>query len=402
MGRRDVANAEGRVMIPRLLSAVVLSSALAGRAAAQIAIHVVDPEGHPVPAVRIDVLGSAELIGVYATSAQGFAELSPERWSEVRRISLSHLGFPTLIVQAGDIPTDGVILLEPQATEIEGFTVEARELCPIADDPEARRLWSEVASLYASTTGTRSWLAYLSVYGGSVREDDLHRTSDSESVDYVAAGGPGVIHGGDHTPRSLDERISSEGYAWPPLVIAGTTSGREVAWRYAELDRTGAHHFASRAFGVLHDFAVASASEGRATLVFCGNGEGSGATINGTISVVPGEAFVAAEWRFETDDPDEGAGGSVSFTSYVDGPGSKPHLVASRGLFYRHSGTEPPYPDLPRTYGRWVTAKVRWHLNPTGERPCNTGLSFHGDPPPPTDSDGVRFAACVREHWGRR
>jgi hypothetical protein len=106
----------------------------------------------------------------------------------------------------GDIPTDGVIRLEPQATEIEGFTVEARELCPIDDDDQARRLWSEVASRYSTETESRAWFAYLSRYGGSVREQDLHRTPDSGFVNQIAAGGPGIIHGGDHTHRS-DRRV---------------------------------------------------------------------------------------------------------------------------------------------------------------------------------------------------
>ena len=77
----------------------------------------------------------------------------------------------------------------------------------------------------------------------------------------------------------------------------------------------------------------------------------------------------------------------------------RPHLVASRGLFYRHSGTERPYPDLPRTYVREVTTKMRWYVLPSGDHPCNTGLSYYGDPP--TTPEGIRFADCVAGYVGR-
>lgn len=383
----------------RYLCAAAVALTLAGPASAQVSVRVVDADGRPVPAVRIDVIGSGEVIGVETTSAQGVAVLSGERWSEVRRISLSHLGFQTLIVQAGDIPADGVIRLEPEAMTIEGFTVEAAVLCPIDDDPRARRLWSEVATRYSGDTGARAWLAYLSLSGGAVRQEDVRRTSDVRTVDYVVAGGPGVIHGADHAPRSLDDRISNEGYAWPPLVIEGTTSGRESAWGYPQLDWVHAYHFASPVFGAVHDFAVQTESERQTTLIFCGNGEGTGATIHGTITLVPAERFLSAEWRFETPDPNEGAGGSVTFTAYTEAAGKKPHLLASRGLFYRHSGIPVPYPDRPRTYRRVVTTNIRWYLLPGSELPCNTGLSFY--PTRPRTPREIQFARCVADHWGR-
>jgi hypothetical protein len=371
--------------------------AIASPLTAQVTVHVVDQNGSPVSAVRIDVLGRGELIGTASTDTDGIAELSDERWAEVRRLTLTHLGFETMIVQVDDLPANGLIQLEPQATEIKGLSVTARQLCPVDDDDRARRLWSEVAARYSTETVSRAWFARLSRYGGPVREQNLHRIPNSGFVNHIAAGGPGVIHGGDHTPRSLHDRIRNEGYAWPPLVVVGTTRSRDLAWTYPQLDREHAFHFASPVFGVLHDFAVDSESERQTTLVFCGNEEGRGATMRGIISLVPGEAFVSAEWRFETTDRDEHAGGSVSFTSYVEGADVRPHLVASRGLFFRHTGPARPYPDLPITYARFGTAEARWHLLPSAERPCNTGLSFRGDPP--TSPEGVRFARCVAKYW---
>jgi hypothetical protein len=336
-------------------------------------------------------------MGTASTNADGIAELSVERWAEEQRLTLTHLRFETMIVQVDDIPANGLIRLEPQATEIEGLSVVARQLCPIDDDQRARRLWSEVAGRYSTDTGSRAWFARLSRYGGSVREQDLHRIPNSGFVNHIAAGGPGVIHGGDHTPRSLDERIWNEGYAWPPLVVGGTTRSRDLAWTYPELDRKHVYHFASPVFGALHDFAVFNESEGQTTVVFCGSEAGSGATMRGIISLIPGEGFVSAEWRFETTDRDEHAGGSVSFTSYAGGADVRPHLLAARGLFFRHTGPARPYPDLPMTYARFGTAQVRWYLLPSAEQPCNTGLSFYGDSP--RTPEGKRFTECVAKYW---
>ena len=386
-------------MTARVLCALILAGGVCSPLAAQVSIRVVDSEGRPVPAVRVDVLGLGELLGTKSTSASGSAELRYDPWSDVRRIMLSHLGFQTLIVQADEIPADGVIRLEPEATPIEGLMVEAKELCPVTDDPRARRLWSEVAGLYATDTGYRAWSAYMSLYGGSARDEDLHQTPDAESVDYIAAGHPGVIHGGDYTPRTLDDRIATEGYAWAPLVIGGTTSWRESAWGYPELDRSQAYHFASPVFGLLHDFSVASQSAEKATLVFCGRRDGDKATISGMIRLVPGKAFLDAEWRFKTRDPDEGAGGSVTFSSYVETTGSRPHLVASRGLYYRLTGASARNRDAPHRYARQVTTKARWYLFPSADHPCNTGLSYF--PNPSSTAQGIRFAECVAEHWGR-
>jgi len=107
-------------MISRLLNTAVLAVALAAPSAAQVTVQVVDSNGRAVPSVRIDVLGRGEIIGSASTSAEGLAELAFERWSAAERITLTHLGFRTLIVQVADIPANGVIRLEPEATPVEG------------------------------------------------------------------------------------------------------------------------------------------------------------------------------------------------------------------------------------------------------------------------------------------
>ncbi len=382
-----------------LAKTIALSLFLSGPLAAQSTLVVLNTEGQPIPAVRVDVFGTAELLGTFPTSARGVAELDLDRWSEARRVTLSHVGFETRVVQTDELPEDGVLFMEPRAIEIEGLTVEGADLCPIVDDPRARQLWSEIASRYAEDTGTRAWSAYLSLSRSRVQEGELRQASNSEAVDYVAAGHPLVIHGGDHTSRSLDDRIANEGYAWEPLVVAGTTRSRESAWGYPEFDRAHAYHFASPVFAAGHDFAVDSDSDEQTTLIFCGHKEGDAATIEGVIRLTPGEGFLSAEWRFRTPEPDEGAGGMVSFRSYVEARGQKPHLVSSRKLFFRRSAASGPYADLGPSYMAHGTGGVGWYLHPSDIHPCNEGLSFF--PVPPTTRDGVRFAECIARNWGR-
>lgn len=380
-------------VLGRLTGTVLLACVSALPASGQQSIRVVDSDGRPMPAVRVDLIGRGELIATYATSAEGVAEVGPERWSEVTRVSVSHLGFQTLLVQVADLSPDRILVLQPEPVELESILVAAGELCPITDDPRARRLWSEVAARYAQDTGLRAWLARLSRYGGSVRQDDLARPPAEAPVTYLAGGGP---DGPPETPRSINDQIAGSGYASRAGAL-GTSRG--VAWSYVALDREDAHHFASPVFGQAHDFAVQSESPEQASLIFCGKRNSEGPTTNGVITLAPGSAFLGAEWRFQTDDPDEGAGGSVVFAAYQDGLDERPHLVSARGQFYWHDGTELPYPNLTRTFYREGVANAEWYLLPSAERRCTSGRSFFGDPPPANDPNGVRFAACFEETW---
>ena len=194
---------------------------IAPPASAQVSITVVDSNQNPIPAVRIDVMGRGELIAVESTSENGTADLASERWSEVRRLTLSHLAYRTLIVQVDEIPSDGVIHLEPQAVAIEGVDVAGRELCPVVESPEARSLWESVAALYSPDTENRALSAILIRRGGGVPETDLHRESTSEGRAYAVAWDGWTWHGSDHTPRPISERARTEGYAWDPVEIGG-------------------------------------------------------------------------------------------------------------------------------------------------------------------------------------
>jgi hypothetical protein len=205
----------------------------AASASAQLRITVIDSYGTPVPSVRIDVMGQGEVIAVHSTSAEGVADLDNERWSEVRRLTFSHLGFRTLIVQAGGVPADGVIALEPEAVAIDGLDVEGRELCPIAPSEEARDLWARTAARYSPDTENRALSAFLERGGGRVPETELYRPAATDGSPYLVAWSGGVWHGDDWSPKPLSQRALAEGYAWEPIEIGGIRDPGE--WNYADL-----------------------------------------------------------------------------------------------------------------------------------------------------------------------
>ena len=158
----------------------------------------------------------------------------------------------------------------------------------------------------------------------------------------------------------------------------------------------GSRWRSSPTFGEQHDFALVRVSEGQTTLAFCG--KAAGPTIHGLITLVPGDSMISAEWRFETPDPEEEAGGSVSFASYHDAAGQR-HLVANRGLFFRRSGSG-TREDASTRFVRLVSSEMRWYLHPVNDHPCTGGLSIYRGPA--RTPEAKQFHDCVASHWGRR
>lgn len=366
--------------VVRLLAIAIGSTALlvclAAPVAAQRSVKVVDSFGRPAAAVRIEVYGTGELLGVRATAADGTAVLDVERWAEVRRISLSHLGLATRVVQVGDLPADGVVQLEPEAVAIDGVAVVGRELCPLEPTVEARERWQAASSLYSGETEGRALSARFLRGGERIPDTELYREHQSEMTDFLVAWGGGVWTGDDHDAKPLSERVVVEGYAWEPIDIGGIRD--PGAWTYADLHHSAASHFANAAFGDLHDFAIDSESDGVTTLIFCPRSGGDRTTVRGAIRVSEEGGFLNADWRFTTPDRDEGAGGSVDFYPHFEAGDRLPHLMASKGTSFRHSGVEPPHPNLPRSYGRQSIDTAFWKVYPTWDHPCRERKDLRG------------------------
>jgi len=349
----------------------------------------------PLPSVRVDVIGRGEVLEVVVTSTDGMAVLSEERWDEVRRISISHVGYATRLVSVEDLTPDTDIYLEPNATPIEGFVVDAEALCPVADDPDARALWEAVASNYSAATGERALSARMTRSSGPIRSDELHR--------WVAPDNPIVVFGrGEGVDTSNKwarggSRVARDGYAWEPVFVGGIGSARFLNWEYLDLHHDEAAHLVTEAFGDLHSFSLAGERGGETTLVFCPVQDGPEANIRGTLVVTSDVSLLRADWRFDTPRDDEGAGGWAEFASVYSPTDPLPHLVPARGAYFRHDGTEPEYPELPRTYLREVVVYQEWFVHGGPEHPCKKdqgrGYNIYSETP---ESDfGKDFVACV-------
>lgn len=363
---------------------------------AQRSVRVVDGLGAPVSSVRIDVMGRGEVLEVVVTDGNGTALLSTERWSEVRRISLSHVGYETRVVSVEDVRDGADIPIEPTALPIDGLVVDSEALCPIEEDGQARALWRAMASRYSDETGTRALSARMTRSGSAVPGDELHR--------WAAPGGAHMIFGragGGHSEDGLGvrpgQRVETAGYAWEPQSIGGTWSPRFLNWAYLDLHMDEAAHLTTAAFGELHLFDLAGVSEGEATLVFCPNGQGPETTLRGTMLVSADTTLLRADWRFGTPDHDEGAGGWAEFDSWVSPYDAATHLVPTRGVYFRHDGMEPQYPHLPRTYLRESVTYEAWFVHEGPDHPCHTdrqgGYNFFGENAE-SGFEGV-FVGCV-------
>lgn len=373
------------------LAPVLVLVALGGRAAfAQVSMTVVAPDGRPVPSAQVEWYALGELLGSAATDPTGAVQIPAERWKDVVRIHVRFLGMETRVLQVRDIPTDGVIRLEPRAVALPGITVEVGSFCPMEDEPGARAEWSRVADRYASDTGQRARSAYFRLSKDRTDRGGLTPAPAPEAEGtYLAQSGGGVIHGGDRVFRSLDDRAREDGYAWPPFFDGVTV--RQLHWVYPALDRDDAHHFASAAFGALHDFQVLDREGDRVTLGFCGRGEHERAVLRGTLTLRAGREFASAEWRVDTATTPEGAGGWVEFSDYVEESDGSRHLVAAQGSFFRRSTEGADRYVIERT------VDAVWHLFPTADHPCTGGRSVFEVPP--RSERSAAFSACMERTW---
>ena len=334
---------------------------------AQASIEVVTADGTPIPAVFVEFWGRAERLGSSQTTAAGRVEIAAGLLQRLERVSFSFLGFETVILLAEQITADARVVLAIRPVELEGRLVTASgSMCPSPDDPRARALWEDGRARYATTTGVRGGAERYLIHTGFVRETELFQI-DEESLR------PGALRwtGSVWPPqagkfRLLEERVRQDGYAWDP-VASGSTY---LNWGYPPLHGRRAYHFATDAFGELHDLSILSVDEGGAKLAFCPNDEVRELpNMRGVLRLSPSGEFLTAEWRFETPDPQEDAGGEVVFTSHREATSQRPHLMAGRGIFFRHDGKEPPFPELPRDYTRVVRIMTDWFVSPDGEFP---------------------------------
>lgn len=349
----------------------------AAEGTAQVTLRVVDTEGLPISAVRVDVFGTGVHLEQASTDSDGQVTLTTEPWSQIRRVSLRHVAYQPRTVHVSELPADGVVQLEAEALPLEGMVVEAQpELCPIVGTPEARELWQAVASLYASDTDVRA----LSGTTRRARERVPAGSPSRGELDgpwWVYSSSAGAWDAGRRVQVPFTERVRTVGYGWEPLEIGGSVAARDRGVAYPELEFSKAFHFATAAFGELHDFAIVESSTGTTTLAFCSNDAVSGVALHGLLVLEPAESFVRAEWRFHHPRRQDGAGGQVEFISLEVEGDDRPHLLARRGTFYRTARERASSSEM-EVY-RESHEHSDWDVLPERTHPCKPagGRTFH-------------------------
>jgi hypothetical protein len=346
----------------RTILAVILCLALDTAAvSSQVSGTVRARDVGPMSAAEVLIWGRGRLVDRLITDGDGRFQSSVPRDS-VRRISIHHIGFlteiiadPTALSSEISVVLDRLPIALP---EIE--VVVSRDICSEEPSQRAYDLWSAASSRYASDTALRGGLAAGHQESGDVRSDRLGEVRAAQLIPRMSrwrGAGPG---------QTMEDRVESEGYAWP-LEPGASLGARHLHWVYPSFEERHAYHFATATFGERHRFYLMDASDEGAVLAFCPL-EGERTGLRGRIELSGDSMFTAARWSVLTGDPYEGAGGEVVFGEVRDANGQR-HLVASRGTYWRHSGRNVPYPNLPRSYWQLIRINTEWILSPDSEWP---------------------------------
>lgn len=296
----------------------------------------------PMSAAEVLVWGRGRLLDRLATDGDGHFKSDVPRDS-VRRISIHHVGFPTeIIADPNALSFEVSVVLDPLPIALpELEVVVSRDICSEEPSRRAHDLWSAASSRYVSDTGSRGGLAAGHQERGHVGSDRLGGVEAAQLRPRMSR------WRGARADQTLEARVEREGYAWP--VESRTSLGaRHLNWVYPRFEERHGYHFATAEFGENHRFYLIDASEEGAELAFCPRRR-EGAGLRGRIKLSGDSAFLSARWSILTENPDEGAGGELVFGEVRDADGQR-HLVSSRGAYWRHSGREVQYPNLPRNY----------------------------------------------------
>lgn len=329
---------------------------------AQVRGTVTDRSSVGVSGVWVEAWGSDARLGATLTNESGAFSLESVDPGEIVRISFSHVGYETVVMDLDRAAGSLRVVLDRRTISLPELTVVvAEQRCPTADDPTARGIWRSASRRYSDDTGDRGQAAWILSTTGDVMEYDIGRYSADE-----LGGGVHQWVGAPLRSRSLQSIISREGYAWKR---EGSTTGRRALnWVYPQLEGRHAYHFADELFGALHDFAFLSAGEDVHIIAFCPR-EQDTPSISGVLRISSDTTLLEARWRFHTPEPVEDAGAEVVFASLPDSNSDHPHLMAARGMFWRHDGREPPFPNSPRSYFQIIQVRTNWAVGPDAEIP---------------------------------
>ena len=318
---------------PVLFSLVLLLGALGfgspGRLhlpAAVVEGVVLEPSGAPVVAARVELLSGPRVLAVDRTNAEGGFRLeTDDDWVPGWLVRAERLGFQSAELELSSGTAAVEMVLAPAPLPLPGFEVIGdRDICAAGDDRSAREIWEVAAQRHAGGLDTVGVASYT-----RVRTDTLAGQGSVGSG--VEGAAPGQRASAPLLRLGWNRRVDREGYAFP--VRRTDNTGSYDSWGYPPLEADFSSHFVADLFGDLHDFQLEVGDEEGWILHFCAR-EQDDPYLDGVLEVGPDTLIYRAEWRFYTDEPDEGAGGWARFPPPVDG-GTSPPLLPSESLTWK-------------------------------------------------------------------
>ncbi len=288
--------------------------------------RVVEGSGAPVVSARVELSSGARVIGATRTDADGrFRIETVADWAPGWSVRVERLGFEPaeVAVASGAATVEITLALAP--LPLPGFEVVGdRNICAAGDDGRARSLWRAAARQHAGGLDTMGVASYTRVRTDTIGAREVASSGLEGSIAGQRASAPLLRMG-------WTRRVDREGYAFP--VRRTDVSGSYDSWGYPPLEADFSSHFAGELFGELHDFQVELEDEDGWILHFCAREEDE-PHLDGVLEIDPDTLIYRAEWRFYTEEPDEGAGGWARYPPATDPEGTPP-LLPSESVVWK-------------------------------------------------------------------
>ena len=340
---------QARLVERALLAIVALlaSTLVAEKAAAQLRGSVLDASGRPVPEALVELAGPAGSIAVTRSGANGSFHFSREHFGDAATMSVRRIGFQPMERTLSGADETVRVILEHASIILAPIIAEAEKTparCPNRDDPDARARWEGLRARY---------------------QQQIFRTGfllrGLKAVEHVSAAKVGDVDDAALEPflgtyavaqTSLGTQARETRYARRLTVPASslqTSDGLYLHWQYAALEAQHAQFFIDDAFGRDHAFSVLTRAASSTTLLYCPL-ERNSPGIHGVLVVGTDTTLREVRWHFQTHQEDEGAGGIVWFASHSRDTSARETLVPERGVFWRRLGVRNRYLQVSAEY----------------------------------------------------
>lgn len=282
-----------------------------------------DMNGGVLDQVVVEAWGDDTRLRIVNADAQGRFAFGATISGRTTSLYAHRLGYRATRIDVNADTRYYVIQMALDPLAMEGLVVDVeRERCTRTDDKQARALWDGMRGQYDTSIDSLGTATYLASAIQSVQLAEIGAVP--------VPGEAAEQRGSAPLLRSTwRRRLQRTGYA--RKLSAPSPDGMFDEWGYPPLDADFSTHFIDEVFGRMHRLSIVEEGEEGWLLRFCPKDQDR-PSIEGFFRIAPDSFLIMAEWSFNTDEPDEGAGGRAVFAK---GEGGQGYLLPSEGLFWR-------------------------------------------------------------------